>query len=109
MMLVGPHPSARKPLARYSATWRRARSRLAPPPPPDHSGVSSSCRRGVDSGCRLTLGRSGTVEGTGSIRWGEPDRDGDGRGRANGANGANDDLKFFRWRGRQPPLTFSGI
>ncbi len=38
MMLVGPHSSARKPLARYSATWRRARSRLAPPPPPDHSG-----------------------------------------------------------------------
>jgi hypothetical protein len=38
MMLVGPHSSARKPLARYSATWRRARSRLAPPPPPDQSG-----------------------------------------------------------------------
>jgi hypothetical protein len=51
---------ARKPLARYGATQGRARSRLAPPATLQISqwswgGVSSSCRRGINSGCRLTL------------------------------------------------------
>jgi hypothetical protein len=65
---------ARKPLARYGATQGRARSRLAPPATLQISqwswgGVSSSCRRGINSGCRLTFsGRSCEHSVTGSLQ-----------------------------------------